>query len=561
MSAFSLKTKILLLVTVPMFITVMLVMWLVSAKIHELGQTEMEDLRSFIYEGKEVALKNHVEIATSLLKPVLAQKDSISREALEAKVRAFLHSSLYSNNGYFFAMTPEGVMSAHGAKQGLVGKNLLNAKDANGFHFLQEIIKKGKNGGGYVKYIWNKPSKNADVGKLAYSKMLPELNWIVGAGIYIDDIDEKVAIAAAEVEDQVKNTTITIGLVGLGFIIVAIFISIIITNRTIKPLKATADALHNISKGEGDLTQRLEVMSHDEVGLMSQSFNDFAGKIQSLVADISTGITDLSNSIQKMNQVVSKTNANVTQQRHETAQAATAVNEMASAAQEVAENAAGAANAASSADEEAQKGQCTVDETITAINSLSGEINQSSGVISSLQTDADKIGDVVNVINDIADQTNLLALNAAIEAARAGEQGRGFSVVADEVRTLANRTQQSTDEIRGMIESLQSGSRQAVSVMDSSRNQSILTVERAANASESLNTITHSVSTITQMNTQIASAAEQQTSVAEEISHNIQQVANIAEHSAASAEELSNTSNELSQLEGRLSSIVGQFKF
>ncbi|MGY8873170.1 MAG: methyl-accepting chemotaxis protein, partial [Pseudomonadales bacterium] len=234
--------------------------------------------------------------------------------------------------------------------------------------------------------------------------------------------------------------------------------------------------------------------------------------------------------------------------------------EMAAAAQEVAGNAVGAASAAQEADNETLSGQKIVEDTIVAIQALSDDVNKASDVIGQLDVDADKIGTVVNVIKEIAGQTNLLALNAAIEAARAGEYGRGFSVVADEVRTLANRTQQSTQEIQSMIERLQAGAREAVGVMDTSKAQSVATVERAAQASGSLTTITGSVSTITQMNTQIASAAEEQTAVADEISQNVQQVADIAEHSANNADALSSTTKEMSALEQRLMRIVNQFK-
>jgi methyl-accepting chemotaxis protein len=332
------------------------------------------------------------------------------------------------------------------------------------------------------------------------------------------------------------------------------------SSKITRPLRDVAEALGDISAGEGDLTRRLTVSTGDEVGLVATGFNNFADKIQHLIVDLKKSIQELSRSTEQMNQVVKKTNADVQRQRHETTQTAAAVHEMAATAQEVASNAGGAASAADQADHATSDGQKEVEATISALQQLYQDVNRSSEVISRLDDDADKIGSVVNVIKEIADQTNLLALNAAIEAARAGEYGRGFSVVADEVRTLANRTQESTQEIQMMIERLLTGAREAVSVMETSRSQGETTVERAAKASESLGVITASVSTINNMNMQIASAAEEQTAVADEISSSVQQIADIAEHSAKNADNLEATTNEMSRLEKRLQSLVGHFK-
>ena len=383
---------------------------------------------------------------------------------------------------------------------------------------------------------------------------------MLGTGFYIDDIDDVVATTQQRIDTKMARTQLFIAGTGGVLLIFFVLVALYIAGKVIQPLRDTAEALIDISQGEGDLTRRLTVVSKDEVGQVSQGFNDFADKIQRLVVDLKGGIHDLSKSTSQMNAVVSKTHSDVQKQRHETAQAAAAVHEMAAAAQEVAGNAVGAASAAQEADNESISGQRIVEETIGAIQALSNDVNKASDVIGQLDLDADKIGTVVNVIKEIAGQTNLLALNAAIEAARAGDYGRGFSVVADEVRTLANRTQQSTQEIQSMIERLQAGAREAVGVMSTSKAQSIATIERAAQASLSLSVITGSVSTITQMNTQIASAAEEQTAVADEISKNVQQVADIAEHSAQNADALSDTTQEMSALERRLMKIVSQFK-
>ncbi len=228
--------------------------------------------------------------------------------------------------------------------------------------------------------------------------------------------------------------------------------------------------------------------------------------------------------------------------------------------QEVARNASSASQAAQEADGEAGNGKQVVSASIDAINALAGEVEKAAEVIDKLETDSENISKVLDVIKGIAEQTNLLALNAAIEAARAGEQGRGFAVVADEVRTLASRTQQSTEEIHEIIERLQADAESAVQVMNTGRGQAQSSVEQAAHAGESLERIAKAVTTISDMNAQIASAAEEQTAVAEEINRNIVGITQAGQESAQGAQQTATSSEELAKLAARLQGLVSQFR-
>ena len=554
----TLKQKILLLGAVP----VLLMALVVNLSNYMVSKRDLEsDLvvaRDNAIKERKALLSSYIMMAKTAVDAVYSLPDSPENRQ---KVKELLRPLRYSSDGYFFVYDFEGNTILLPVRTELEGKNRWNDKDAKGKLLIQEILKSARQGDGFTEYWTAKPSIGRDAPKLAFTLVLDKYQWAIGTGFYIDDIDNELAALRAERESNMHASLQSSVLVILLILGITLAATVIVGNRVTKPLADAVLALNDIANGDGDLTQRLKVQSQDEIGQLASAFNRFVERIQSVVSQVGETSNHLFSAVDKLHHLSEHYDHQMQGHSRETDQVVTAVTEMSSTAQEVAASASNAATATSDAARESDAARGVVSGAINSINRLVGEVHTASGVIEQLAQETAKIGSVVEVIRGIAEQTNLLALNAAIEAARAGEQGRGFAVVADEVRSLAGRTQQSTKEINEMLQRLQGGVKQAVEVMQASEDRSQETVQEASHIASSLDSMVMAVSTINDMNIQIATAAEEQHAVSEEINKNLVAIQQIVSELTSAAVESNSTTRDLASTGDKLRKLVSQFRY
>ncbi|MDH1263609.1 methyl-accepting chemotaxis protein [Pseudomonas sp. GD03944] len=474
----------------------------------------------------------------------------ISLESLQ-EMASEANRSLYDGEGHVSLISPAKLLAAHSRNPGDLGKPLSAAFPDQGPQ-LAQLVDAGR----------DEVLDHGDTLRVLTSlRPIPEAKpW----GLLLEVPQQVLLKPAQQLQEQLNGArnqavSVTLAISALA-IALGLLLMWLLARGVTRPIIGVSLMLKDIASGEGDLTRRLDYARRDELGELAGWFNRFLDKLQPIVADVKRSVQDARATADQSAAIASQTSAGMQQQFREVDQVATAFQEMSATAHDVAHNAAQAAEAARSADHASREGLGVIGRTTSTIELLANEMSVAMDEVQGLANSSEQIGSVLEVIRSIADQTNLLALNAAIEAARAGEAGRGFAVVADEVRNLAKRTQDSVEEIRQVIEGLQNGTREVVSSMSSSHRQAQGSVEQVEQAVAALQRISQAVSVITDMNLQIASAAEEQSSVAEEINRNVASIRDVTESISSQATESAQVSQNLNRLANHQQGLMDQFR-
>ncbi|MCP8463465.1 methyl-accepting chemotaxis protein [Pseudomonas sp. ZM23] len=504
------------------------------------------------------AINGQQVLMTSIALPLMADGKLVASLSVDINLGSLQALSqqasarLYQGQTTVSILSAKGVVAGHSGDAGQLGRRFAQTAEGSDAGLLA-LLERGDG-----------DQKLHSDGQL---KILASFNPIPGARPWnvLLSVPEAVLVGPAEAlkaELNQRNRNGTLLELGLGLLaaVVGLVLVWLMALGVTRPILGVAHMLEDIASGEGDLTRRLAYDKRNELGRLAGWFNRFLDKLQPVIAEVKSSVQDARGTADQSASIATQTSAGMERQYKQVDQVATAFHEMSATAQEVARSAAQAAQAAREADQAARHGLSVIDTTTQSIHRLATGMSEAMSEVQGLASNSERIGSVLEVIRGIAEQTNLLALNAAIEAARAGEAGRGFAVVADEVRNLARRTQESVEETRLVIEQLQTGTREVVDSMGSSHSQAQESVEQVSQAVVALQQIGSAVSVITDMSHQIASAAEEQSAVADEINGNVANIRDVTESLTGQANESARVSQALNNLANQQQRLMDQFR-
>ncbi len=523
-----------------------------SAKANKVGFTSYYFLNP---RTKDTEEKLTASVYFEPLNLVIATGEYIStlrQDELEAALKT-ISSSKYGQNGYFWVQDKNGKILAH-PKAEVIGTVIpaTTLKIANSIKGQSEA---------FVKIAFENPATKQTENKFVYARnIFPEWGWTIATGTYESDvtnIQDELTNATAEIFNDKVYMSIVIA---AALLVIALLVAAWSINKIVKGLVVLKERIDTLSTGEADLTSRIDITSHDELGDIGNSVNNFIIYLQSMILEISQASAHITDGIKQLDVQSEQNNQALIQHASETDQVVAAITEMSATAETVAQNATETAANTQKANDDALLAKDDVLEASGSMIVLVDEVGTASASINTMNENTQQIVSVLGVIGEIADQTNLLALNAAIEAARAGEQGRGFAVVADEVRSLAARTQSSTAEINEILTTLRQDASSAVAAMEVTKTSCERTAENAERVSNSLDAVTGSIVEINDLSTQIATASEEQSSVTEEVSRNMNNIREMVQELTQNGQATVDSTQSLAAANTQLNTLVSKFK-
>lgn len=553
----SLKFQIYALTLLPLFIAGILSAIGMLTAIQVVQDKTTKTISKSVLEVEKKGLIAVMDSVKSIVSPYAKQPN---KEGLPEALKILNSIKFNDGHGYIFSITSDGTMLQHGINNSNVGKNFIDRTDAEGTLYFKELVKAAKNNTHFVEYYHLKPGDKEPTQKYAYAIYVPQWDLVISAGIYLDETQKIVNAIDEEINQSknsilIQNTVITIVVTVLIILLVSFAVSILY--RALNTLRVSVADLAN---GNGDLTAELPYSYIDLIDEISKNFNRFLASLNSDITHLKETTTELNHIAKTSSEHQLMLVKSVNTQKDSALQVAAAVDEMSSTASEIASNAEVTRSSAESANKQTKDVLYQVEtsnEQLENLNTLLTDVEKS---INELGGNVEDINSALGVIQSISEQTNLLALNAAIEAARAGEQGRGFAVVADEVRTLAQRSQESTVEISGILEKLQTSAAKTISDMERSGVQRNKVLEAMSNIRTLISSSTESIEGLTLLNIQVATAATEQSAVADDIAKNINGIVVLADGISTGAETASEQMSGLEHQSKLIGKITRKFK-